>query len=232
LKVTPHRLATIVFTDISDYTSLMGENEVETMHVLNITRSIHLDRFKKFNCIFHKQIGDGFMAVFNSLGEAVHASAQILNKTTNADIKIRVGIHEGDVIFQDNDVYGDVVNIAAWLKNTSRPDCIYVSESVHRNLANKPGISSSFVEEAKLKNVNVPLKIFHICVDHESLPESLPDEEIHLGQRIYIRCGVLPLIAVAMGIFIYFIIPNIPGLNSTSINPKRIQLPGNSMHKD
>lgn len=229
MKVTPHRLAAIVFTDISGYTSLMGENEVEAMRVLNINRTIHLDSFKKFNCIYHKQMGDGFMAVFNSLGEAVYASAQILNKTTKADIKIRIGIHEGDVIFQDNDVYGDGVNIAARLEQTSKPGCIFVSESVHRNLVNKPGISSSFVEEAELKNVKEPVKIFQISVDKHFLPESLPGNETYKLQRKGLRWGIVALATIVLGFLVYFIIPYIPGLNSTAINPQKVRLPGNSI---
>ena len=229
MTVTPHRLAAIVFTDISGYTSLMGENEPKAMRVLKINQEIHHENFKKFNCIYYKQMGDGFMAVFNSLGEAVYASAQILYKTKKADIKIRIGIHEGDVIFQDNDVYGDGVNIAARLEQTSKPGCIFVSESVNRNLVNKPGISSDFVEEAKLKNVKEPIKIFQIKVDKDFLPDSLPGHETSELQSKGLRWEIIALTTIIFGFFIYFIIPYIPALNSTSINPHKVQLPGNSI---
>ena len=224
-----HRLAAIIFTDISGYTSLMGEDETKAMRILKQNQEIHQQSFNNFNCVYHKQMGDGFMAVFNSLMEAVYASANIMEETKKRNINIRAGIHEGDVIFQDNDVYGDGVNIAARLEQTSKPGCIYVSESVNRNLANKPGISSSFVEEATLKNVKQPLKIFQICVDHESMPDSLPVHKTYIKPIQRVRWELLALATIVIGLIIYFIIPYIPGLSSTSINPKKIQLPGNSI---
>lgn len=81
MAVPAHRLADIIFTDISGYTSLMGQNETKAMHMLKLNQKIHHKNFKKFNCTYYKQMGDGFMAVINSLSEATYASACITKET-------------------------------------------------------------------------------------------------------------------------------------------------------
>ena len=110
-----------------------------------------------------KEIGDGIMASFNSALEAVECANKIQVSIQNdQEFNVRIGIHLGDVTFQDNDVFGDGVNIASRLESLAPPGSIYISESVFQNIKNKPSIQAQFVKEEKLKNVQQPIKIYQI----------------------------------------------------------------------
>ena len=230
MTIPTHRLAAIIFTDISGYTSLMGEDEAMAMNIMKRNRDIHLTYFDRFNCTYHKQMGDGFLAVFNSLSEAIYASAHIMEETQKLNIQIRIGIHEGDIIFQDNDVYGDGVNIAARLEQSCVPGSIYVSESVKRNVDNKNGVSATFIKEATLKNVREPLRIYEITVDSAFLPKSLPrsDNYHKVKKNAFWKISAILIALIAI---IYFIF-NSESVNDyifSSHNKVKVQLPGNSI---
>jgi len=166
-----HRLSAIVFTDIVGYTSMMGENEDVALKTLEINREIHQKYFRKFHSTYQKQIGDGFLGVFDSVIQAAHACSYILQDCKAANINIRIGIHEGEVIFKDNDVYGDEVNIASRIESAAESCSIYVSENVKRNLDNKTGFSVEFIKEFELKNVKDSMNLYALKVDIEKLPD-------------------------------------------------------------
>ena len=166
-----HRLSAIVFTDIVGYTSLMGADEDAAIRTLEINKKIHRKYFEKYHSTYYKQIGDGFLAIFDSVVQAAHVCGFIQNACQAANINIRVGIHEGEVIFSDNDVYGDEVNIASRIEGAAEGGSIYVSENVKRNLDNKTGIIVEFIKEFELKNVKDPLNLYSVKVDIEKIPD-------------------------------------------------------------
>ncbi len=166
-----HRLSAIVFTDIVGYTSMMGADEDAALRTLEKNKRIHRKYFEKYQSTYYKQIGDGFLAIFDSVVQAAHACGFIQNACHEANINIRVGIHEGEVIFSDNDVYGDEVNIASRIESAAESGSIYVSENVKRNLDNKTGIFVEFIKEFELKNVRDPLNLYSVKVDIEQIPE-------------------------------------------------------------
>lgn len=165
-----HRLSAIVFTDIVGYTSLMGENEENALQILETNRKFHLRNFDKYQCTFHKQMGDGFLAIFDSVVEAVHACANILKSCKDENIELRIGIHEGEVIFKDDDVYGDEVNITSRIEQAAENGTIFISENIKRNVDNKSGMSAHFIREFDLKNVKDPVKIYKLDVDILKIP--------------------------------------------------------------
>jgi TolB-like protein/tetratricopeptide (TPR) repeat protein len=166
-----HRLSAIVFTDIVGYTSMMGADEDAALRTLEKNKIIHRKYFEKYHSTYYKQIGDGFLAIFDSVVQAAHACGFILNACRAANINIRVGIHEGEVIFRDNDVYGDEVNIASRIESAAEGGSIYASENVKRNLDNKTGILVEFIKEFELNNVKDPLNLYSVKVDIEQIPE-------------------------------------------------------------
>ena len=226
VKATRHRLAAIIFTDISGYTSLMGADESAAMKTLQINRKIHHHYFKKFNSTYFKQMGDGFMAVFDSISEAFYAASNIIVETKNENIQVRIGIHEGDIIFKDNDVYGDGVNVAARLEQFAKPGNIYISDSVKRALANKPGIECSFIEQAKLKNVDEPVKIYTATID----PQKLPSESSENNNPATIRKKLKNIVLAGSMLMLFaLILMYVNGLIFHSPNKPAALLPGNSI---
>ncbi len=132
------QLAAIMFTDIVGYTALMGDDEQKAFELLKKNRELQKPVIEEFNGRFIKELGDGVMASFNTVSEAVNAAIKI-QQTCNAakDFQLRIGIHLGEVVFENEDVFGDGVNIASRIQALAPPGGIWVSESVHNNVSNK-----------------------------------------------------------------------------------------------
>ncbi len=160
------QLAAIMFTDIVGYTALMGEDEQRAFELLKKNRSVQRPIIEKHNGRWLKEIGDGVLASFNSVSEAVYCAKEIQKACENEpDLKLRIGIHEGEVVFEGDDVFGDGVNIASRLEPLAPIGGILVSEAVHKNLLNKKGIESTFIREEQLKNVREPVRIYQVKVE-------------------------------------------------------------------
>src|SRR3954468_24035658 len=162
---TTRQLAAIMFTDIAGYTTLMGEDEQQAFEILRKNRQLQKPLIEQYNGKWIKELGDGMLASFPTLTDAVLCATEI-QKTCNKDceFKLRIGIHQGEVIFEDEDVFGDGVNIASRIQAKAMPGCIYISESVHENVLNKKEICSRFVGEEELKNVKEIVRIYEIVI--------------------------------------------------------------------
>src|SRR5574339_46032 len=148
------QLAAIMFTDIVGYTALMGKDEQKAFEFLDINRRIQKPIIEQFNGRWIKELGDGVMASFNTVSDAVNAAIKI-QQTCNAtkEFQLRIGIHLGEVVFENDDVFGDGVNISSRIQAIANPGSIYVSEPVHQNVSNKKDIQTRFIQEVMLKNV-------------------------------------------------------------------------------
>ena len=166
------QLAAIMFTDIVGYTALMARDEQKAFELLKKNRQVQKPIIEHFNGRWLKEMGDGVLASFNSVSDAVHCAATI-QKTCeqHSELNLRIGIHLGEVVFEGDDVFGDGVNIASRLEPLAPVGGILVSDSVHNNLLNKANIDLDFIEEKELKNVNRPVKIYQVKVR-----EVVPDE--------------------------------------------------------
>lgn len=170
-----HRqLAAIMFTDIVGYTALMGRDEQKAFELLRKNREIHKPLIKQFHGTWIKELGDGVLASFHTVTDAVFCAAAIHQACIKVDgLQLRIGIHLGEVIFENNDVFGDGVNIASRLQAMASPGSTWVSEAVYKNLVNKKEITSEFVKEETLKNISEPVKVYEIAV--KEIPGYLPD---------------------------------------------------------
>ncbi len=154
------QLAAIMFTDIVGYTALMGNDEQKAFELLNINRAIQKPAIEQFNGRWIKELGDGVMASFNTVSDAVNAAVKIQQDCHTANkFQLRIGIHQGEVVTEAGDIFGDAVNIAARIQSAAKPGAIYVSESVHHNVANKKDIQTNFEKEEILKNIIEPVSI-------------------------------------------------------------------------
>ena len=159
------QLAAIMFTDIVGYTALMGEDEQKAFAILKKNREIQKPVIEEFHGRFIKELGDGLMASFPSASDAVHAAMKIQETCRGAGIfQLRIGIHMGEVVFEQEDIFGDGVNIASRIQTIANPGSIYISESVQLNVSNKKGIATRFVNQEILKNVKDPVKVFEVVI--------------------------------------------------------------------
>ena len=142
-----HRLAAIMFTDIVGYTALMGRDEDQAFQVLRINREIHDTVIKRYNGILIKEMGDGILASFGSASDAVRCALEIQEEAKAENISLRIGIHEGEVVYEGADVLGDGVNVASRLQELAEAGSIVISKSVYREVKNKDGIFPAFIGE-------------------------------------------------------------------------------------
>ena len=163
------QLAAIMFTDIVGYTALMGDDEQQAIELLKQSRELQKPLVEKFSGRWIKEIGDGVMASFPIVSDAVFCAIEIqqsINKIP--ELKLRIGINQGQVVVENEDVFGDVVNIASHIQSIATPGGIYISESVHNNIVNKPGIETRFVKQETLKDVKEPVKMYEVITSGES----------------------------------------------------------------
>lgn len=173
------QLAAIMFTDIVGYTALMGEDEQRAFELLEINLRLQEPLIERFNGCLVKQIGDGILASFTTVSDAVTCASHILvacKKVKN--LQMRIGIHQAEIIFQNGDVFGDGVNIAARIQSIAPIDGILVSESVHNNISNKKGFQTKFTGEQLLKNVREPIRLYEIVIEENLLADEAFYEEL------------------------------------------------------
>jgi len=187
-----HQLAAIMFTDIVGYTRLMGEDEQLAMQLLRKNRSLHKTIIKKYNGKWLKEMGDGTLASFNTSSDAVYCAGELMNACTNQKITIRIGVHLGEITEEAGDIFGDGVNLASRIEPLAKPGQILVSGSVHLNVKNKPGVKSSFIREAELKNIDESIKLYAIQIT--SSPQKEIDAKTLHEEQSENSIAVLPFV--------------------------------------
>jgi len=104
--------------------------------------------------------------------DAVNAAIKIQGACTlTKDILLRIGIHQGEVFFEGDDIFGDAVNIASRIQAIATPGGVYISESVHNNVSNKNDITTQFVKQETLKNIKEPVNIYKVITT--PVPEAI-----------------------------------------------------------
>jgi class 3 adenylate cyclase len=169
-KYVGRRLAVIVVADVVGFSQLVGRDEDGTLHRLQHLRNDVVDpiiRARSGRII--KSLGDGLLAEFASVAEAVQAAMEIQRAiaTRNAHqkpetwIEFRIGMHAGDVTVQaDGDLLGETVNIAARLEALAEPGGVCLSEDAYRQVRDR--LTEPFVDlgEKKLKNIARPIRAY------------------------------------------------------------------------
>jgi TolB-like protein/class 3 adenylate cyclase len=198
------KLAAIMFTDIVGYTSIMGENEDLAFQFLKKNRQIQKPIIEKHGGKWLKEIGDGILASFPTASDAVYCAKEIQEVCENEpDLQLRIGIHEGEVTFEGDDVFGNGVNIASRLQLLAPAGGIYVSESVHHNVLNKKGLFTKFISKEKLKNVREPVRIYEVIIGQEEKQTPAQNKKKNPSRLLYFLGGFCVIIIAAIFIFNY-----------------------------
>jgi TolB-like protein/predicted negative regulator of RcsB-dependent stress response len=145
----------------------MGRDEQKAFELLDKNRQIQKPIIEEYNGKWIKELGDGVLASFTTVSDAVNAAIKI-QQTCNAtkDFQLRIGIHLGEVVFEDGDVFGDGVNIASRIQAIAHPGSIYISEAVYNSISNKKNLQAKFVKEEHLKNVKELVRIYQVIADN------------------------------------------------------------------
>jgi len=163
------RLAAILAADVAGYSRLVGADEEGTLAQLKVHRRELIDpKVSEHRGRIVKTTGDGFLAEFGSVIDALRCATEVQggiaerNVGVSADSRIdyRIGIHQGDIVAEDGDIFGDGVNIAARLEALAEPGGICVSARVQEDAAGKLEIAFEDMGEQQLKNIARPLRVY------------------------------------------------------------------------
>jgi len=165
------KLAAILFSDIVGYTSLMGKDESRAYGLLIKNKTIHEKVVGANQGKIIKELGDGLLCLFDSVSEAVYAASKLQSEVNKLGLfQIRIGIEYGELISENEDVYGDAVNLASRIQSVGTPGSILFSEKVYFEIRNKKEFNCKFLGAIPLKNVNAPMNIYYLSGSHLEVP--------------------------------------------------------------
>ena len=156
------RLAAILAVDVVDYTRLMGDDQAGTLDALRQLRNDLLEpSVSKHNGSVVKRMGDGWIVEFSSVSDAVECAMHIHEGLAGDDtIRLRTGIHIGDVVFEEEDVFGDGVNMAARLEQLAEPGEVLISDTAHQSLDGKAAALFGGGNSHQLKNISRAVQVW------------------------------------------------------------------------
>jgi len=166
------KLLSIMFTDIQDYSKIMNKNEQLALKILEDHNKLMIKCIKNNRGRIIEIIGDAFLVSFDSAVEAVICGVNIQNelkeynksKANTEKIKVRIGIHLGDVVEFEGKLKGDVINIAARIQQCAKAGSVFFSESVNTAIKNKTSYNIKKLGKHFVKNIKEPLELFSIKV--------------------------------------------------------------------
>jgi len=165
------KLAAIVFTDIVGFTDLSSRNEPAALDLLENQRNILKPIVQSYNGQWLKEIGDGLLLIFDGTLDAVKCCIDIQEAAKGIDnLDLRIGIHQGEVVYKDGDVIGDDVNIASRAEPFSEPGGIVVTDRVNASLMRNPAYKTKLIGKPSLKGVRQDISLF--CIISHNLPET------------------------------------------------------------
>ncbi|RLD57976.1 MAG: hypothetical protein DRI97_04150 [Bacteroidetes bacterium] len=214
-----HKLAAIVFTDIVGYTKRMDADEEGTMKLLARQREILFPMVKEFGGEVIKEIGDGLLMMFTSANRAVRFSMAVQEKLEDDELTIRAGIHIGDVIFEEGDVFGSAVNIAARIEPLAPAGGICISEDVRNQIRNQGDILTTSIGKKELKGVAQAVEIFQVVKEiseesHEKVPffKDLWQRRVIQITGIYLLMSYLLKLGIGFMVKEYMLSPHLTNL--------------------
>ncbi len=162
MSAPSRKLAAILAADVAGYSRLMGEDQARTLDAL---RQLRKDLFEpvvdEYRGNVVKRMGDGWIVEFASVSDAVACAIQVQTGLAGHEvIRLRTGIHIGEVVFEEEDVFGDGVNVAARLQELAKPGEVLISDTVHNSLDKKSAAQFGGGDAQELKNIARPVLVW------------------------------------------------------------------------
>ena len=165
------KLAAIMFTDIVGYTQQMSEDEDKAFALIKKKRDLLLPLIEKHEGKLIKEIGDGTLTRYLKADNAIDCASRFQSKTDD-DLNVRVGIHTGEVIIDNEDVFGDVVNVASRLESIAVPGSVLVSKETVDKLEMSKDFELVSLGMQSLKGVGRLIEVYAIKEDSLVVPKS------------------------------------------------------------
>ena len=222
------QLAAIVFTDITDFTSMMDRDESKALNIRHKQRDNIQAALKEYDGEYIKEIGDGDLMMFNSATDAVNFTLQLQDDIDPADnFSIRAAIHIGDVVREGDDIFGDGVNIASRIQGMAESGGICISQAVYDSIQSQADISAQSIGKHTLKGIDVEQELYTLNFSYDNQQViSQDDKKVNKKSKFNISYFVSWLAGILISVFIiyesvaFFTKPaEKSGLNSIAVFP-------------
>jgi adenylate cyclase len=229
------KLTAILSADVKGYSRLMGDDEAETVKTLTAYRKIMGELIQQHRGRVIDSPGDNILAEFGSVVDAVQCSVAVQNefKARNAELpenrrmEFRIGVNLGDVIEEENRIYGDGVNIAARLEALADPGGICISKTAFDHIESKLPLGYQFLGEQTVKNIAKPVGAYKVLMEPRVLPveEKKKAKEITFWHRKPVLAGAVAVLVVIIGVAVWNFYSRTPKTESASKEKMAFALP-------
>jgi len=201
------KLTAILSADAKGYSRLMGEDEPTTVRTLKACKEIIGNLIQRLNGRVVDSTGDNILAEFASVVNAVQCALELQEELSHRNaglpqdqqMEFRIGINLGDVIVDQERLYGDGVNIAARLEGLAEPGGICISGSAYEQVQNKLSFGCEYIGEQHVKNIAAPVKVYKIWLDPEADTRILSGKKTSVIRRSWPAIAAAAIIALAAG---------------------------------
>ena len=207
------KLTAILSADVKGYSRLMGENEAETVKTLTAYRKIMGELIQQHRGRVIDSPGDNLLAEFASVVDAVQCAVAAQNefKARNAELpenrrmEFRVGVNLGDVIEEENRIYGDGVNIAARLESLADPGGICISKTAFDQIETKLPLGYEYLGDQTVKNIAKPVGAYRVLMDPRVTVAGAKDKKppVPVWPRKRVFAGAAAILLVLIGVAVW-----------------------------
>lgn len=165
-------LAAIMFTDIVGFTSMMQDDELTAITLRDRHRKVLEDCALLHQGKVLQYFGDGTLSIFGSVIEAILCAIEVQRELQKEPkVPLRIGIHSGDIVYDDDGIYGDSVNLASRIESLGVANSILISSKVNDELQNHKELPSEYLGTFELKNVRTPTDVYAINLPELFIPK-------------------------------------------------------------
>ena len=206
------KLNTILFADIAGYTSIMQSNEAKAMEYLQNFKRLLEAKVPKFEGKIVQYFGDACLLCFDSATSGVKCAISLQKDFKESNIPIRIGMHLGEVVFTENNVFGDGVNIASRIESMGIPGSVILSNAIRNQIKNKDEFKLISLGSFTFKNVTDPMEVFALQNDGLAVPvkskiQGKFKEPSGKTSKVLRYLGILAFLLVAVFAIQYFLGP-------------------------
>ena len=203
------KLTAILSADVKGYSRLMGEDEEATVRTITAHRKVITSVIQKYRGRVVDSPGDNILAEFASVIDAVGSAVEIQEelKTRNAELpedrrmEFRIGVNLGDVIHEEERIYGDGVNVAARVESLAEAGGVCVSGTVFDQVESKLPLGYEYLGEQSVKNISKPVRIYKALMDPEAVGKVFGETRPKAKQGLRMALAVVTvLLLVVVGV--------------------------------